>query len=67
MARSPEETVGLKVRSARGELALPTGVGSLRSDDIATVDVSKHAAGVLAPKPVSIVTIVLKPGAKVPQ
>ena len=66
-ARSPKEKVSLKVRSARGDLALPTGVASLRPDDIATVDVSKHAAGVLAPNPVSIVTIVLKPGAKVTQ
>jgi beta-lactamase regulating signal transducer with metallopeptidase domain len=65
--QSPRETVRFKVRSARGGLALPTGVGSLRPDDIATVDVSKHGAGVLAPNSVSIVTIVLKPGTKVPQ
>lgn len=65
--RVPPDSSALKVRSARGSLSLPTGIGALRPDDIATIDVSKHAAGVLAPVPVSIVTIVLKPGAKVPQ
>jgi hypothetical protein len=45
---------------------LPAGIGALQPNDIATVDVSKHAPGTLAPKPVSIVTIVLKPGAAVP-
>jgi hypothetical protein len=67
LAPRTQETVGIKLRSARSALALPTGVGALRPDDIATVDVSKHAAGVVAPNAVSIVTIVLKPGAKVPQ
>ena len=62
-----EESVSIRKRAGKSALALPTGVGALRPDDIATVDVSKHAAGVLAPNPVSIVTIVLKPGAKVPQ
>ena len=67
LAPPTRETVGFKMRSARGGLAIPTGIGALGADEIATVDVSKHAAGVLAPNPVSIVTIVLKPGAKVPQ
>jgi hypothetical protein len=63
--QTPRGTVGLKVRSAG--MVLPTGIGALRGEDIATVDISKHAAGVLAPNAVSIVTIVLKPGATVPQ
>lgn len=67
VVRAPTETTGLKVRSARGALALPTGIGALGADDIATIEISKHAAGVAAPNAVSIITIVLKPGAKVPQ
>jgi beta-lactamase regulating signal transducer with metallopeptidase domain len=67
VVRAPTETAGLKVRSARGALALPSGIGALGADDIATIEVSKHAAGVVAPNAVSIITIVLKPGAKVPQ
>jgi len=59
------DVVMLKVRSAQ-QASLPTGVEALQPNDIATVDVSKHAAGTLAPNAVSIVTIVLKPGAAVP-
>lgn len=47
--------------------SLPAGVGALQPNDIATVDVSKHAPGSLAPNALSIVTIVLKPGAVVPE
>lgn len=46
--------------------ALPAGVGALVPNDIAAIDVSKHAAGVLSPNAVSLITIVLKPGAAVP-
>ena len=59
------DVVMLKVRSAQ-QASLPTGVEALQPNDIATVDVSKHAAGTLAPNAVSVVTIVLKPGAAVP-
>jgi hypothetical protein len=59
------KVIMLKARAAR-EASLPAGVGALQPNDIATVDVSKHAAGVLAPNAVSIVTIVLKPRAAVP-
>jgi hypothetical protein len=65
-ARSRQnEVMMLKVPSAaRG--SLPGGLGALEPNDIATVDVSKHADGTVAPKAVSIVTITLKPGAKMP-
>jgi hypothetical protein len=55
----------LKVRNQQQTYS-PDAVGALQPNDIATVDVSKHAAGVLAPNAVSIVTVVLKPGAAVP-
>ena len=54
-----------KVRAATRP-GIPSGVGTIAPNDIATVDVSKHAAGTAAPKAVSIVTITLKPGAMVP-
>jgi len=60
-----DDVVMLKVRSGQQE-SLPAGVGALQPNDIATVDVSKHAAGVIAPNAISIVTIVLKPRAAVP-
>ncbi len=65
-ARSRQNDVMLlKVPSAaRG--SLPGVLGALEPNDIATVDVSKHAEGTVAPKAVSIVTITLKPRAKVP-
>jgi len=56
----------LKTRREGSAMALPTGVGALRPEDIASIDVSKHAAGAVAPKPVSIITIVLGAGARVP-
>ena len=59
------KVVLLKTPSARPP-ALPSGVGALQPNDIATVDVSKHAPGTLAPNAVSMVTIVLKPGAAAP-
>ena len=55
----------VKIRQ-KGAFAIPTGVGVLQPDDIATIDVSKHAAGTVAPNAVSIISIVLKPGAAVP-
>jgi beta-lactamase regulating signal transducer with metallopeptidase domain len=65
LSEVPQARVVAKTRATN--LVLPVGVGALRPEDIATVDVSKHAAGVVAPKAVSIITIVLKPGAKIPQ
>ena len=56
-----------KVRLRESDTSIPTGIGALRPEDIATVDVTKHAAGSVAPKAVSIITIVLNPGAKIPQ
>lgn len=57
----------LKKRAQGGQLGLPTGIGTITPDDIATVDVSKHAAGGVAPEPTSIITIMLKKGATIPQ
>jgi beta-lactamase regulating signal transducer with metallopeptidase domain len=56
-----------KVRLRQSDTSTPTGIGALRPEDIAAVDVTKHAAGSVAPKAVSIITIVLNPGAKIPQ
>jgi hypothetical protein len=56
-----------KVRLRESGTSIPTGIGALRPEDIATVDVTKHAAGSVAPKAVSIITIVLNPGARLPQ
>jgi hypothetical protein len=55
-----------KTRRPGSTAMLPSGVGALLPDDIATVDISKHAAGAVAPNAVSVITIILKPGAKVP-
>ena len=62
--KSPRGPVGLKVRSAG--MDLPKGIGALRAEDIENVEISKHAAGVMAPNAVSLITITLKPGVKVP-
>ena len=59
------DVVLVKVRSSQ-QASFSSRVEALRPNDIATVDVSKHAAGTLAPNAVSVVTIVLKPGAAVP-
>ena len=53
-------------REAGARTALPTGIGAINPDDIASVDVVKHAAGTVAPNATSLITIVLKPGASVP-
>ena len=65
LRQTPQGSVA--TTAAANNLALPVGVGALRPDDIASIDVSKHAAGVIAPNAVSFITIVLKPGARVPQ
>jgi hypothetical protein len=57
--------VRARVRRSGG-MVLPTGVGALVGGDIESLDVTKHAAGAVAPNAVSIINIVLKPGAKVP-
>jgi hypothetical protein len=57
----------VRARARRpGGMMLPTGVGALLPGDIESVEITKHAAGAVAPNAVSIITIVLKPGAKVP-
>jgi beta-lactamase regulating signal transducer with metallopeptidase domain len=61
----PKTIAFAKMRSG-SPLTVPGGVGALDANDIATIDVSKHAAGTVAPQPVSFITIVLKPGAKIP-
>jgi beta-lactamase regulating signal transducer with metallopeptidase domain len=58
--------VRFKTRRPGSEMLLPSGVGALLPGDIATVDIAKHAAGAVAPNAVSVITIILKPGAKVP-
>jgi hypothetical protein len=60
-------TSGAYKRQASAAMGVPTALGAVDPNDIATIDVSKHAAGTVAPKPVSIITIVLKPGARVPE
>ena len=59
---------GVEFRTKRrmpGPIPLPSGVGALRPDDIESVDITKHAAGAVAPNAISIISIVLKPGALV--
>lgn len=58
--------VRFKTRRPGSAAMLPGVVGALRPDDIATVEITKHAAGSVAPNAVSVITIVVKPGAKVP-
>jgi len=58
--------VRFKTRRPGSAALLPSGVGALLPDDIASVDITKHAAGAVAPNAVSVITIVLKPGAKGP-
>jgi hypothetical protein len=59
--------VRTKTRARASDRGLPSGVAALRPDDIESIDVSKHAAGKLAPQPVSIIIIALKQGAVVPR
>ena len=58
--------VRAKRRMPASGMQLPSGVGAIQPDDIASIDITKHAAGAVAPNAVSIISIVLKPGAKVP-
>ena len=67
LSRTREEPAG----SAPGEAgesgrspvaALPAAVRSINPTDIAGIEVSKHAAGAVAPKAVSVIVITLKPG-----
>jgi hypothetical protein len=51
---------------AGARTGLPTGIGAVNPDDIASVDVVKHAAGTVAPNATSLITITLKAGASVP-
>jgi hypothetical protein len=55
-------------RKARSGSAseVPAAIGGIRPADIASVEVTKLAAGRLGPDPVSLIVIALKPGARVP-
>ena len=64
---TPAAALRVKTAGPNGLAALPTGIGALRPDDIASIDVSKFAAGKIAPNPVSVILIELKPNAKLPQ
>ena len=55
----------VRVRS-RSRPGVTVGVGTIDPNEIEAIDVVKHAAGVLAPKAVSLIVISLKPGASVP-
>lgn len=69
-APRPAETAApreaFRVRTDAGGPTLPVQISTLDPNSIATVDVVKHAAGIAAPVPVSVVTIVLKPDATLP-
>ena len=65
VAATPNE-VRSKMRRPGAQALFPSGVGALLPDDIQSVDITKHAAGAVAPNAVSVITIVLKPDAKVP-
>ena len=54
-------------RSPSGGPRLPGLIGALKPGDIESVDVSKHAAGVVAPNAVSLIVIQRKRGAAIPE
>ena len=56
-----------RVGAAGGGPFTGSFLATLRPEDIASVDVSKHEAGAVAPNAVSLVTITLKPGAVLAQ
>lgn len=56
-------TLRAKVRRS----GIPSGIGAIEPNEIASIDIAKHAAGVLAPDAVSVIVISLKPGASVPR
>lgn len=68
-ARSRPRVSGLRLtaKSPSEALPLPAGVGALRPDDIKSIEISKHAAGTIAPQAVSVIYIMLKPGAAIPK
>ena len=59
-----EASVGVRFRSSsRSPRGIPAPIAMLSPDRIEAIEVSKHAAGTIAPNPVSIITITLKTGA----
>ncbi|MDF2772150.1 MAG: peptidase BlaR1 [Geminicoccaceae bacterium] len=62
----PTGALQLKTRAPGGSPNLPSPIGTLRPNEIEAIEISKHAAGKLAPQPVSVILISLKPGAVVP-
>ena len=67
-SRAPRsDTVAGGRRTARNAgSTLPGRVGVIAPDEISGIEVSKHAAGVVAPKVVSLIVITMKPGAVIP-
>ena len=59
--------VQIKKRAPGGNVALPSPIAALRPNEIEAIEVSKHAAGKLAPQSVSVILISLKAGAEVTQ
>ena len=67
-ARERRSSAGTTTRrSLSGGPRLPGLIGALKPGDIESVDVSKHAAGVVAPNAVSLILIQLKRGAAIPE
>jgi beta-lactamase regulating signal transducer with metallopeptidase domain len=78
MRAEAEPRGGGRMRLAQGGSALrptnregaragvPAGISAINPDDIASVDVVKHAAGAVAPNATSLITITLRAGASVP-
>ncbi|HEX6051603.1 MAG TPA: M56 family metallopeptidase [Gemmatimonadaceae bacterium] len=60
-------TLRVRTRASGGSPEIPSGVAALRPNDIEAIEVSKHAAGRVAPQPVSVILISLKSGAAVPR
>jgi hypothetical protein len=55
-----------RARVRRGP-GLPGGIDGIEPNEIDAVEIVKHAAGVVAPKAMSLIVISLKPGASVPK
>ena len=45
---------------------VPINFGALRPDDIASIEITKFAAGRIGPDPVSLIMVSLKPGVRMP-
>jgi hypothetical protein len=54
------ETTPMKIVSDKAPAGAPAALSDIRPDRIATVDVTKHAAGVFGPDAVSVIVVTLK-------